>query len=128
MFYTNREGKVKTTKADYELFEKEVKRWIDFWGLTEWDVSFNHENPRLKDVDAGTRYSYADKWVVFGLTDEIHDYEYSKDFVKKCAFHEAAELLIAELVSLCQMRTVTDDDIVRAAHCVIMRLQNRVFK
>ena len=116
---------MKTSPQDYHTFEGAVLDEIEAWGLTEWDVRFDHE-PR-EGQDAWCGYEYEQKQVCFGLTDDISDSEYSEKFLKKLAFHEVCELLISELITLARMRTISSEDLTRAAHCVIMRLQNRIF-
>ncbi|MCK5608020.1 hypothetical protein KAR91_39435, partial [Candidatus Pacearchaeota archaeon] len=62
---------VKTTKKDYELFRKEAMKWMQFWGLYDWEISFDFKH--AENADATARWSYNDHWAVLTLSDELND-------------------------------------------------------
>lgn len=85
----------KTTKADFKLFVKECEKWIDFFGQTDWECFYDHE-----DIDDRARYNadVAGRIVRFTLAEEWENVEPTKHLVRKAAFHEINELRLVKIL------------------------------
>ena len=40
-----------TTKADFELYKKEAEKWVDFFQLRSWYITYDHCKPH-EDLDS----------------------------------------------------------------------------
>jgi hypothetical protein len=92
--------------------------------LYDWEVFIEHK------PDESTRAScysdYCNKTSTINLSSEW-DCEPQKDEVRKCAFHEVVELLIAPLRAVANARWVTYDEMMTANHDIVRRLENVLF-
>lgn len=120
---------VELTGKDFELFKKEAQYWIDAFGLKDWRIYYAFE--RIEDAYATCSYHWhgkiatltLDKWPSETRTDEE---------IRRSAFHEVCELLLVEMRQFAldevipheERKGLTDS----AAHGVIRRLENSVFK
>lgn len=114
----------KTTKKQFELFQKEAKKWIDFFGLTEYRIEFFHEDIGI----ARGRTEDYDHMMACDIKfpTELHE-STNDDKIKVAAFHEVCEVMLIRL------RSLADDyysfDIVnREVHSIIRRLENSILK
>ena len=118
----------KTTKKDFEEFEAECRKWIEFFGMKDWDFFFYHEFPDWTDeCRAACSANYTGKLASLFLSPKWNNRP-RKNEVKKVAFHEVCETLTSQLVSLAQSRYVVQDEIDVANHTVIRILENTVFE
>lgn len=115
---------MRTTKADFALFCKECQRWIDKFGLKQWDVIFDHE-PDNEDfcgscvADHNAHFAY----ITLGyLSDD--DPRPKTELIKTTALHEVLELLIQEYRRLMLDREYTSGEEERLRHCLIQTLIN----
>lgn len=115
----------KTTKAHFELFQEECRKWIDFFGLKDWEVNYEHKAD--KDNLAGAYINLEGKIATFHLAigwySKPNDYE-----VRKCSFHEVCEVLLGRLQILAEKRFTTLSEINESVHDVIRRLENTLFE
>jgi len=124
--------KKENKKSDFDIFKDECKKWIKFFGLTEWEIDYAF----VKDDEK------IDAWVTF---DEINgmlaiicmnatwkerdEHFYSIENIKKTAFHEVCEVLMAKMVRIASARYgVVEDEITLAKHELIRRLENTIYK
>ena len=118
----------KTTKKDFEEFEAECRKWIDFFGMKDWDFFFYHEDPVwTKDCRAACSTDYCGKLASLFLSPEWSARPI-KNEVKKVAFHEVCETLTSQLVALAESRFVCQDEINVANHYIIRVLENTIFE
>lgn len=116
----------KTTKKHFEIFKKECAKWIEYFGLKDWDVGYIHKKD---DDNFGTcGYNMVSCHATISLTTNWGDEEPTVSAIKRVAFHEVAELLLARLVSVAHTRSATDYDIEEATHGIIRRMENSVLK
>lgn len=117
---------MRTTIAHFKLFKAECEKWIKIWGLLDWSVDYAHE-----DIDGckGQRSSgLAGKVATLSLATDWGDDNLTNYQIKKTAFHEVAELLLAEIHALGDRRFVAEERLETARHTVIRRLENVVFE
>lgn len=122
----------KTTKEDFEIFKKECEKWIDFFGLKDWDIYFSHDKfdeSILATCDCGETEN---KKCVLSFNKEIKDDaldEMLTEFhIKKSAFHEVCHLLLANFQGMARYRYVTSSELTQEEHTIVTRLENSVFK
>jgi hypothetical protein len=121
---------MKTSKEDFELFKTECWKWIRFFGLTNWQISFIHINSQT-DHQAWIEDDLADKSVMFLLNRNWIDDKsfYCKNEIKVLAFHEVCELLLTKLDDYAKDRFgVIEKDINGARHEIIHSLENSVYE
>lgn len=121
-----------TTKADFELFKKEADKWVDFFQLRSWRVSYVHEEPSKKvEGSAGWCSTVlTDRVCNIGLAVDWEDSEITKERIRELAFHEVCELLLSRLRSEARVDVCTtqENDISEQTHAIIRRLEHAVFK
>lgn len=121
--HSERSEMYKTTKKDFEEFKKECEYWIEYFYLRDWEVIYQHVKI---DSRAEIRYSMASRITNLKLAIEWSDAPY-KNEIKKVAFHEVCELLLAPLTDIVQNSAAMDIND-RMVHMVIRRLENTIFK
>ena len=97
-------------KKFFEIYKKEVLRWVKFFELSEFAVNFQSED--LGGASAQVIFNHADAWAVFKLNDQWNNedgdwFELSEESVKKAAFHEVIHLLLSKFSSLAENRFIT---------------------
>jgi len=115
----------KTTKKDFELFRREVERWLEIYGLKGWSVEILHKT-YVENSSASLFYRV-------GARDA--EYYLSKDFgkdktelgVRLAAFHEVTHHLLGKLIHVAVERSHDEDMINAEEHEVIKTLQNTLF-
>ncbi|KKM57112.1 hypothetical protein LCGC14_1550870 [marine sediment metagenome] len=120
--------KIKTTRKHFDLFKIEVKKWIQNFGLTDWNVYYSHIKLNLK---AQCKYDLVGRVATLSLSTEYIDdtieYNIEQD-IKMSAFHEVCELLLGPLESMVDQRYALGiDDVEEERHRIIRRLENFVF-
>ena len=117
---------MKTSKKDYELFQKECRKWINIFGLLDWEPYFLHGFRENGDW-AWCNYSPTSRGVTFALNKDWKEDKVTNEEIKITAFHEVAELLIGPLYACARYRFLTEDRIEEAAHSIIRTLENVVY-
>lgn len=120
---------MKTTKKQFSLFKKEALLWLEIFGLEKiWTVKIS-----LVKVDGDIAgqcwWKYSGKIARIVLNTELPEDDYDDESIRRTAFHEVCELLLAETSSIAQARfNVCEEDHKRATHCVIRVLETVLFK
>jgi hypothetical protein len=115
----------KTTGKDFTEFKAECQRWVDYFGLKDWEICYDKEDS--EDNRASCLSDYPGKIAVLSLSNEWPSPP-QKNEIKQVAFHEVSELLIAPLRAMAVARYVTEDEILVANHYIIRVLENTTFK
>ena len=112
----------------YLPFVKEFDRWVKKFGLIDWEVLYfiagDGESVSLEefdDNDACCAVNYDARVAHIGMHPDI---DTSPKYLKKCALHEATELLFADIDWLMKCRYIAKQDIDSARHKVINTLAN----
>jgi len=121
-----------TTKADFKLFQTECEKWINIFGLYDWEICFRHEEFTEQnraecylDLDGRISTIRLNKdWTIDndGNVDEVTDLK-----LRKTAFHEVCEILIAPLSINSRMRFIREGEIESSEHYIIRTLENILF-
>lgn len=111
------------------VFREEARFWVDVFGLKDWRLSFGF----CKDdaLMAVVSYSVVNKSAVLRLNDNWLDGNMGGEAerpdvpsVMWCAFHEVAELLLAEIEVVIQEDPKNENRINTERHRIIRRLEN----
>ena len=87
---------IKLTKEHYALFKKEYKKWVDFMGLSYYNLVF--EWKKLEGADAQNALNHQGNTATITLSTEIGNFDYEmgvENYIKDTAKHEALHLLLA---------------------------------
>lgn len=106
---------------ELQKFEKECRKWICFFGLTEWRWSFAiREDAKY---NAETRYDVENKSAVV----TVSSIPFAESTIEKVAFHEVAEMMLVGITH--ELGYYVNGSIVRQrAHEIVRRLENSVFE
>lgn len=115
------------TQEDFQTFKAECQKWLDFFGITEWEIAYRFDYMGCRaQCDANWR----SRQCTFSLTTHGQDYDHFD--VKKSAFHEVCELLLTDLELTALDDSVPYDErkvqAESARHSIIRRLENSVFR
>jgi len=122
---------LKTTKKQFKLFKKEAQKWIEFYGLKSWTVTFFHIELRNSSCAASCSWTPADKTVSIGLNicvDVDSDESITDELIRRWAFHEVNHLLLANLYSIATHRFIQTSDVDEEVHAILAILENSFFK
>lgn len=126
---------MKTTSKHFKIFKKECQYWVDKLGLKDWEIVYSHQS--VNDDSKGNFWvSLENKNANINLEPDWGNYYDPPTFtkegiikeVKRTAFHEVAEVMLARLNVLGISRFVREGELVEATHDVIRRLENLVFE
>lgn len=113
---------MKVTRTQFNLFCNEFSRYVDKFGLLEWELRFflEHNDGCLAEII--TNYGGRQCTVLF--TDEWTDPLVLNDAqIKAFAKHEAIELIIDDLCTMAYCRYVTESEILATRHTLVRRLE-----
>jgi len=120
---------MKTTKKHFELFKKECKKWIEFFGLKEWNVSYDWCTPVEDCVLAWSNHHFSAKSSYLILSKEWRNtVPVTNEQVKKSAFHEVCEMMLFPLRYMSECRFLSDTEIDPEIHRLIRTFENVIFK
>lgn len=114
-----------TTGEQFDLFVAECKRWLDYFGLKQWQVHYD-----IGDMDrtlADVTYDTLGMVATMRIAKERSNLSTSDYEIKRSAFHEVCELLLAKMNFVANARYVQEDEIDIALHEIIRTLENTVF-
>ena len=116
-----------TTPEHFEIFKAEAQRFIDLFGLKDWQVEFCHIH--LEYSRANCRFSCQGKQATISLSTEWGEHDdVCAENVRRSAFHEVCELMLADIYGAATDADVTgrlrEERLERATHAVIRRLEN----
>jgi len=120
---------MKTNKVHFKIFKDECKKWLEYWGLTEWKVYYSHKN---WNDDALASCSSDIKAMVATINLEpdwssTMDDEDIELCLRQTAFHEVCEVFLSKFRDVAKRRDNTWDEIIHNNHEIIRRLENCVF-
>jgi len=120
--------KYETSETDFNVFQQESLYWINKFGLTNWEIMFKH-NLYDEETDRALCYiepqSHIATLVLPFLWYSIKPSEY---LIRRSAFHEVMEILLAEISILANERFASKDKIETAIHSFIRIMENIVFE
>jgi hypothetical protein len=124
----------KVLKADFDYFQKCCEKWVDFFGLKTWCISYIWEDQDdiLSDpAQAWVQADYINHMATVYFNRYWTDDEsfYTKQNLDFIAFHEICEVMLYRLFDLATERFgVTEDELLQARHEICHVLENAIFK
>ena len=115
-----------TTRADFELFKRECGKWVRYFGLTEWQIDYEHDGAVGERAACATWLT--SKSATLSLNKDWETDEVTDERVQLSAFHEVCELLITPLDSNAKCRYIAESEITEARHGIIRRLENTIYR
>lgn len=114
---------MKTTAKHFDIFVKEVYKWIDRFGLGDWRIDCYHEH-NMDEAKASCVFRSqgmaADLYLERGWEEEA----VTNHKIKKVALHEVSHILLAKLYILANSRFgVSEENVVEATEGIIRRLE-----
>jgi len=113
-----------STNKDFELFQKEFKRWQKLFGLTGYKVYFKYEplDGKFAEIAITSGVMVATVRLNSNLPDKDKPF---KD-IKRDAKHEALHLLIARLEGNGKYRYSTEAEIDEAGEELVVKLEDLI--
>lgn len=100
-----------TTKANFEFFIAECKKWINNFNLNCWDVWYTHEELEHDLAQCTSNHGSMTATIKLGV--DFRDTPVTKEILVATALHEICHLLVAKLAGAADDR-YTDKEIVDA--------------
>lgn len=119
---------METTAEHFALFKSECDQWIKRWGLLDWDIIYTHVDLNTDLARLKSNYTGKNAVISLGINWEEEYSPITTYQIKKSAFHEIMELLLAEYDAIATSRCINEDEVNNARHTVIRRLENVVFE
>ena len=121
---------VNVTKENFELFKKECTKWINYFGLKDWQVHYTHA--KIERSRAQCCFNCVGRIATMTLNtkwDEINKDFVNDNNIKKTAFHEVCELMLGRLNDMVSQRyELSELDVEEEIHRIIRILENTVFE
>ncbi len=115
----------------FDIFKDEARKWLAYWGLTEWEVFFVFE-PNTDGSRARCYTKHLDKICHLALNTRPDLCEPpSETSIRKSAFHEVLELLLSSLTFIALDEEIPHDEreglTESETHAVIRRMEKAMF-
>jgi len=120
----------KTTAKHFALFQKECEKWIEYFGLKDWDVAYHHyigENNDDPDSLARVNFTTGARAATIFLM-KGWGCKPTSLLVRRYAFHEVCELMLADIYVFANSRYAEEGNLDRIIHTMVRRLENTVFR
>ena len=116
---------MKTTKAQFNEFVGECKKWITVFGLQDWFIRYEHNDDFPRNLAMCTSWTDS-RDATITLTVDIGN-SVPEDFggLGVVAFEEVMHLVFSDMKSLIPQRD--KDTCVSYEHAVIARLSNAIY-
>ena len=110
--------KRKTTSEDFIIYQNEVIRLIDKFGIDDWKIYFEQRDCDESQAELVT--DCVNRVCTFVLANEFTEGE----SVENSAFHEVCHLLVGDLTDLNYYRWVTQNEVIKASETTARKLQS----
>lgn len=119
---------VVTTKTDFALFCKEAEKWLEIFGLKDWEVKYIHSEGNGQDY-ALCYTNPVGRTAKIGLykTWPEPDVKKTRNEIKISAFHEVCHIFLESLVSSARARFIMPHEIEETSHGIIRTLERILF-
>ena len=112
----------------FKYFKGCVKRWVDYFGLHNWDVNVHKDDDEYDGALAYTLYNIDNKRADIYLVMEWNGTKMTRHALDKTAFHEVVEVMLAEIRHLAGRRDIRFEEIDGAIHSIIRILTATIFE
>jgi hypothetical protein len=117
----------KTTSDDFRIFQEAVVYWQKRLGMLTWQIYTRHQNK--EGAQAYCAFNLGGRSATIYLSKVLHNYDEPPGdrLIKRMAFHEVCELLMARMAICATARFVTAEEIEEARHEVIRTMEHVIF-
>ena len=115
---------VKATQKDFDLFKREVNKWMKIYSMGDWEYVVVWGSEIDEGVMAQIVYDIEAMLVSFKFCTEMPRIDHRNERIKSIAQHEVIELLLTQLKYACLIRNSDADRVEAETHAVIHRIQN----
>lgn len=116
------ENVYKTTKKDFKLFKDECRKWIESYGIKDWEFFFEHKD--ITGARANVVYDNEGRVAVISFNVDFNA-EFDDEEIRRVAFHEITELLLGDIGVMLKYH-FSYSVVTTELHRVIRRLENLV--
>jgi hypothetical protein len=114
-----------TSQKQFKFFEKCVYKWINFFGIKEFNVEVEFIEAIKNDCVANCRAGYKNKNAMIGLSTQYDKPSiFSKNNLDIYALHEVLHLLLWDFSAVGQSRYVEENEFENKEHEIIQKLIN----
>lgn len=113
-----------TTDEHFEIFKTECRKWVNILGLMGWEIFYSHK-PVKESSRANASYHVMGRIATLNLEPVWKDSDVSSDDeIRRIAFHEVCEVLMARIAIIGKDRYISESEIDEEVHNVIRTLEN----
>ncbi len=116
---------MKTTTKHFEIFEKECRKWVDYFELNNYSIRF--EVTKLAETEfAECNYDIGAASSMIGLCSnwDTSIRGLSEEQIKKYAKHEVIHLLLARFSAQAYERFINKNELKEAEEELVRKLEN----
>ena len=117
---------MKTTKAQFKYFTKQVFFWFREWGLHNWRCDVIHSREDSEYTRATAAWDHEHKNCTISLNTDTDEAIKNLE-LDRTALHETWEVILSKLRDMAET-TYSHDAVDEAIHDVIRRVENVVLK
>lgn len=118
-------------KTRFKIFLDECNYWLDYFGLKRWVMTFETSDDYSGDWDTDSlamlKWNLEAHRATVWLNSDLPEVEISDFQIRRAAFHEIAELLLAPLATLAERRFVSAGQLEQETHGIVRTLENTIF-
>ena len=115
---------MKTTAEHFEIFKKEVQKWIEYYQLIDWRITILWENDSEGKGRGWSGAKITDKIACVALCKDWGADEITEARLRKTALHEVWEVMLSPLHVIATDRTFDMFNLTREIHTLIRRMEN----
>lgn len=117
---------IQTTKQHFKWFESSIHKYINYFGLKNYDYSVVHLEV-VEGAMASVMIWDVSQGALFGLAEEYTDCNNpTKDKIDSFAFHEVMELLLFQIGRIAMNRNFEIEELERETHNIIRVFEHQV--
>jgi len=116
----------KASKKELEVFKTEAKKWIRVFGLVDWEIVYGYDE--ANDCRASCTADKESMIALIYLSRDWNTYKPKLSEIRKMAFHEVCELLLAKFRLGAEDRYTTEDELETERHAIIRVLENTIYR
>ena len=115
-------------KDPFKYFEECVNRWVNYFGLYNWDVNVHEDTDENDEAMAETLSNVENKRADIYLIMDWNETEMTEYSLNETAFHEVLEVMLSEIRYIAGRRDIRFGEIDSAIHSIIRILTEKIFK
>ena len=121
-------GTYKTTEQDFQIFQEAVAFWQRKLGMLSWQLYTRHTF--MKDQQGYSVVNLSARCATLTLSTTLSNYDEPPGdrIIRRIAFHEVCEVLMARMMICAEARYVQRDELEEARHEVIRTLESVIFE